>query len=81
MDTEKRFNILTRQKILHLNDPRCYDGAYYDAEYIWGEWKVLEYNLHEEKLKDRLDFWRDLNDYAVGERGESAKKGFKAQAS
>ncbi len=71
-------NILCRSKHLHLNDPRCYNGAYFDAEYVWGQWELLEYDLPPDKIDRRLEFWRDLNAYAVRERGESAIREFKA---
>jgi len=69
--------ILVREKKLQLNDPRCYNGAFFDAEYVYGEWEVLEYDVPESKVQERLDFWVDLNNYAVSQRGESARKQFK----
>ena len=70
-------NILVREKKLQLNDPRCYNGCFFDAEYIDGGWWVLESNIPESKVQSRLDFWVDLNNYAVSQRGESARKQFK----
>lgn len=70
-------NIMRRQRRLHLNDPRCYNGVYFDAEYVWGPWEVLEYDLTAEKAPRRLEFWQELNDYAVSQRGDSAKCEFK----
>lgn len=70
-------HILVRKKKLKLNDPRCYNGCFYDAEYVDGEWRVLEYNIPESEIQSRLDFWIDLNNYAVSQRGESARKQFK----
>jgi hypothetical protein len=67
---------MRRAKRLHLNDPRCYDGAYYDAEWVWGSWEVLEsmqYLKPGTDPEERLKFWRELNDYAVSQRGESAR--------
>ena len=70
-------NILVREKELKLNDPRCYDGCYFDMEYAYGEWRVLEYGIPVSEIQSRLNFWIDLNNYAVSERGESARKQFK----
>lgn len=72
-------NILCRKKKLQLNDPRCYNGAFFDAEWVDGEWEVLEYDVPEAKVQSRLDFWVDLNNYAVSQRGESARKQFKVE--
>lgn len=70
-------DILVRKKKLQLNDPRCYNGAFFDAEYVWGELEVLEYDIPKDKVQSRLDFWVDLNNYAVSQRGESARSQFK----
>jgi hypothetical protein len=45
------YGMMTRSKQLHLNDPRCYNGAYYDAEYRWGEWEQLEFRVIEESTQ------------------------------
>lgn len=70
-------DILFRKKKLQLNDPRCYNGAFIDAEWVDGEWEVLESDISEDKAQSRLDFWVDLNNYAVSQRGESARSQFK----
>ena len=72
-------NILVRKKRLHLNDPRCYNGCYFDAEYVWGDWEVLEFDIHSNEVEERLKFWKELNDYAVYHRGISALKEFKVE--
>lgn len=69
----------TRTKRLQLNDPRCYDGAYFDAEFVWGPWEILD-RITPDKIEHKLKFWRDLNDYAVSQRGQSARSQFKALA-
>jgi hypothetical protein len=71
------YTLMTRRKYLHLNDPRCYNGAYFDAEFLWGPWETLESNLPKERIDHKLKFWTELNDYAVSARGESAKREFK----
>ncbi len=55
---------------------RCYNGAHYSSELVWGEWEVLEYT-HLEKVDERLSFWIGLNDYAVSQRGDTAKAQFR----
>jgi len=69
-------NIETRQRSLINTDPqrRCYNGCHYSSELVWTPWVVLEYNVPPEREDQRLVFWRELNDYAVSERGESARR-------
>jgi hypothetical protein len=71
--------ILQRRKYLVNNDSlkRCYDGCYFDASYEWTQW--LEFiHITEEDLESKLKFWRELNDYAVSQRGSSAKCEYRA---
>jgi hypothetical protein len=35
-------------------------------------------NVSDEQIEKNLLFWRELNDYAVSQRGESATKEFRA---
>lgn len=74
-------NILDRMQILVNTDPqrRCYNGCHFSSELVWTPWKVLEYNIKPESAERRLKFWQELNDYAVSERGESARKEFKIE--
>lgn len=75
--------VLCRSKRLQLNDPRCYNGAYFDADYVWGPWEVLEsmcYMKPGTDPEERMKFWRELNDYAVGQRGEGARREFKVES-
>lgn len=71
-------DILSRSRILINTDPqrRCYNGCHFSSELIWSEWAVLELGVSD-KIDERLKFWRELNDYAVSQRGESARKEFK----
>ena len=57
---------------------RCYNGCFINWEYQWGGWYVLEMGVSDEKLPRRLEFWQELNDYAVKERGDSARSEFRA---
>jgi hypothetical protein len=72
-------SILGRHKIFVNTDPqkRCYDGCYFSYRYDWSEWEVLETRVPAFQVEKRLAFWRDLNAYAVSQRGESATREFK----
>jgi hypothetical protein len=75
---------MLRRDLMEVNtDPqrRCYNGCHAKSELRWTEWVVLEYELPEDKVGRRLEFWRELNDYAISLRGESARAEFKAQPS
>jgi hypothetical protein len=69
------FNI-EKSVTLEVNtDPqkRCYNGCHFSSELIKAPWQVLEYNIPQRDLLKRLSFWRGMNDYAVSQRGKSAK--------
>ena len=75
-------NVLyTRQRILVNTDPqrRCYNGCHFSSEWQWTPWEVLE-RFPAEKTEAKLAFWTDLNDYAVSQRGQSAKREFKIES-
>ena len=67
-------NIETRRTITYNNDPqrRCYNGCHYSTATKLSAWEVIEYDVPEVKLETRLTFWRELNEYAVSQRGEGA---------
>lgn len=73
-------SIETRRMIEVNTDPqrRCYNGCHFSSELQWTSWGVLESGLEEEKLENRLKFWRDLNAYAVSQRGESATREYRS---
>jgi hypothetical protein len=74
------FILLRRAKYLHLNDPRCYNGAYFDAEHRWGPFEELDrLDTMEEAERGKLS-WVELNDYAVSQRGEGSRHEFKIEA-
>ena len=73
------YNILHR-KLIEVNTDqqrRCYNGCHYESELQWTQWAVLEYEVTDDSIKRRLEFWRELNDYAISARGESARSEFK----
>lgn len=74
-----KFDIEVRNRMLVNTDPqrRCYNGCHYKSDYMWTEWEVLESNIQPEKAEKRLLFWKGLNDYAVAERGEPARREFR----
>lgn len=69
-----------RKRRLINTDPqrRCYNGAHFKSELIWTNWECLE-TTTKEKQEERLKFWRELNDYAVSQRGGSAKAEYKVE--
>lgn len=72
--------IQRRKRRLINTDPlrRCYDGCHFSSELVWGEWEDLAFDIPEENIEHKLSWWRDLNDYAAEERGETAKCEFRA---
>jgi hypothetical protein len=76
-------NILTRRQILINTDPqrRCYNGCHFSSEFVWTPWEILEYEVAPEKLERRMQFWRELNDYAVSQRGQGARCEFTLEES
>jgi hypothetical protein len=75
MDTHK---IMWRGKIVVNTDPqrRCYNGIHFKSEIVWETWHDL-CSANSDNIQDRLKFWQELNDYAVSQRGEGARKEFK----
>ena len=56
---------------------RCYNGCYAGWEWQYSDWAVLEYEVPLDKVESRLEFWKDLNEYAVSQRGESARREYR----
>lgn len=54
---------------------RCYDGCFHpdDWEIVWSDWVDVEVTEN----RDRIEFWRDLHEYACRERNESNKSEFR----
>jgi hypothetical protein len=54
---------------------RCYNGCFpsSDWEMVWSSWSVLETSMPE----SRLTFWRELNAYAVSERGSDGESEYR----
>ena len=76
----KTYNIEQRKRVLVNTDPqrRCYNGCHFSSELLWTEWEQLELDVSEEYAESRLKFWRELNQFAVDQRGDSATKEFRS---
>lgn len=72
--------IWTRNRTFINTDPqrRCYNGCHINGERVWTRWGLLE-TVKADAAERRLRFWRELNDYAVGERGEGALREFEVR--
>lgn len=73
------YTIEMRTVILVNTDPqrRCYNGCHFSSELVWSSWDCLEIGIDESRIDRRLTFWRELNDYAVSCRGETARSEFR----
>jgi uncharacterized protein YhdP len=73
--------LFTRQQRLANTDPqrRCYNGCHFSSELQWQPWVSLHSGLSAEKAAEALKYWQELNDYAVSQRGESARREFKIE--
>ena len=71
--------IETRTKMEVNTDPqrRCYNGCHAKSEMRWTAWEVLDSNIPDNNVERKLKFWVELNEYAVSQRGESARKEFR----
>lgn len=78
MNYDYKFVIVTRILREVCTDPmrRCYYGVFAKSEMQWSDWFIHEY-VKEEDIERRLQFWRELNDYAVSQRGENGKSEYK----
>lgn len=73
-------HIEMRRQVIVNTDPqrRCYNGCNFSEELRWTGWGVVDFDIHEERVEQRLEFWRELNSYAVNQRGEGARAEFQA---
>lgn len=73
-----KYTLFTRHLIEVNTDPqrRCYNGCHFSSEFRWTAWESLDSGVPEEKRESRLKFWTELNDYAVSQRGEGARRQF-----
>lgn len=75
-----RVVLLRRQRIEVNTDPqrRCYHGCHFSSELRWTAWEVLD-RFDAERTDAKLKFWRELNDFAVSQRGPSAQCEYKVE--
>ena len=74
------YAIQQRHRVTINTDPqrRCYNGCHYSSKQVWTEWETLESGIQGNAIKQKLQFWRELNDYAISERGENARKEYRS---
>ncbi len=63
-------------KLITINtDPqrRCYNGCNFSEEKVWTSWDWLQWDVPEDKVEDRLKFWKDLHDYSVSVGGNPTR--------
>lgn len=73
-------HIQVRGRIEINTDPqrRCYNGCHAKSEIVWSPWEIVDWNISSDRVERRLQFWRELNDYAISQRGESARVEYRA---
>lgn len=69
---------ISRQQTVII-DPqrRVYNGCIHSSKQVFTEFEILESNIDENKVEERLAFWIDLNDYAVSQRGKSSRNKYR----
>ena len=74
------YRIEHRKRVEINTDPqrRCYNGCHARSEVVWTEWGAVDFSIPEERVEARLKFWRELNDYAISQRGEGARSEYQA---
>lgn len=62
-----------------ITDPqrRVYNGCTYKSRQSFTPWETLESGLSPEEVDQRLEFWVDLNNYAVSQRGETSRNKYR----
>ena len=75
------YTLYSRTKVEVNTDTqrRCYNGCHAKSELRYTAWEVLHYSIPESRKESSLVFWRVLNDFAVSQRGESARSEFKVE--
>ena len=60
-----------------LLDPRVYNGCAYKSKQSFRPFETLESGLSPEEVNQRLEFWVDLNNYAVSQRGKTSRNKYR----
>lgn len=78
-ESQTTFIIQSRRQIEVNTDPqrRCYDGCHFSSELVWTEWEDLEIDVREDLVEAKLVYWKDLNAFAVSQRGAGAKREYR----
>lgn len=68
-----------RKRVEVNTDPqrRCYDGCHFSSEFQWTSWADLESGIADDRVEDRLEFWNDLNKYAISQRGDKDRSEYR----
>lgn len=72
---------IENRSLIEINtDPqrRCYNGCHFSSEIVWTAWGTLRLSVPEDRVERTLAFWRNLNDYAVSQRGQMATTEYRA---
>lgn len=74
-----KYEIHRRRRVETNTDPqrRCYNGCHAKSELVLQPWEVLDYAKDDAAAERKMQFWRELNDYAISQRGEGARTEFK----
>ena len=56
---------------------RVYNGCAYSSKQSFRPWETLESGIFEKDINKRLNFWVDLNNYAVSQRGENSRNKYR----
>jgi hypothetical protein len=77
----KQYRVMMRRRVMVNTDSqrRCYDGCNFSEELQWTPWEEVDYCIPEDRIARRLEFWRELNDYAISQRGEIARAEHRAE--
>lgn len=77
--SDSHYQLMSRSLQLVITDPqrRVYWGVPFSSETVQTPWVTMDSGLTLEVARRRLNFWTELNDYAVSQRGKGAKKEFK----
>lgn len=69
---------ISRQRTV-ITDPqrRVYNGCIHSSEQVFTEFEILESEIDESEVEERLAFWVDLNNYAVSQRGEGSRNKYR----
>lgn len=56
---------------------RVYNGCAFSSRQSFTPWETIESGLSLEEADQRLEFWVDLNNYAVSQRGETSRNKYR----